>query len=960
MLVRLTRSGDAPKIAEMSPSDVFLGQVFSHYRVLEKLDRGGMGIVYRAEDLELSRFVAIKLLPDNLPRDQMASDRFLREARAAASLNHPNICTIHDFGEHEGRRFLVMELLEGQTLKQRIRGQSLTTKELLEVGMQIASVLGAAHAKGIIHRDIKPANIFLTEHEQAKLLDFGLAKQIPRDERGDQTVTSSSEDLTVAGRTLGTVAYMSPEQARGRDLDGRSDIFSLGLVFYEMATGRQAFPGSTSAEIFDGILNRTPPALSSLNPEAPRELERIINRCLEKLPSDRYASADELRVDLQNLSRALESAQPFQASQPSATAPRTAKKSSSRLGHSLAAIAATVVLLIAIFLGYSRLHRVSAYTEKDSLVLAEISNSTSDGDFDGTLKQALLVSLSQSPYFNLVSDEKIRQTLKQMERPADTRLTTEVAREICQRQGAKAVLTGTLSQLGTRYVLTLSAQDAVNGEQLAYAQTRANSKETVLDALDKASVQLRGKLGESLASLQKFDKPLEQATTSSLPALKALTLGNAQLRNGDSLEAIPFFKRAIELDPDFADAYSSLAGTYFNMAQPELALRYSEEAFKRKDRATEAERYAILSSYYFYRNQVEEAIRTYEVFTKTYPRVPTAFGNLAAQYLALGRFDKALTNSLEALKLAPENYLAYSDAAMSYLGLNRVAEAKAILQEAEHHNIGGFYLHQQLGDIAILEGDVEAQVKEDALARTNPEGELNLMGRDGSLADKHGRIREARELLTKSSVLASRLDLKELATNNMAYQATFEALVGNRKEGLQMADKIIEQSQGVNDLLNVADVYARVGKEEKALQLAKTASDQRPADTMVHNVSLPMIRATIALNHGDAAKALQELKAAENYDGAQAELLYTRGIAYLRAQDPARAVEEFNKVLSLQAFYAEDPTIALAQLGLARAHAAAGDKPKARAAYNSFFLLWKDADPNVPILKQAQFEFSQL
>ncbi|MBV9886965.1 MAG: serine/threonine protein kinase, partial [Acidobacteria bacterium] len=373
----------------MSSSDVLPGQVFSHYRILEKLDRGGMGVVYRAQDLELSRFVAIKLLPDNLPHDQMASDRFLREARAAASLNHPNICTIHDFGEHEGRRFLVMELLEGQTLKQRIRGRSLAMQELLEIGDQIAGALVAAHAKGIIHREIKPANIFLTAHGQAKLLDFGLAKQIPQDESGDQTVTSSAEDLTVAGTTLGTIAYMSPEQARGRDLDARSDIFSLGLVLYETATGKQAFSGATSAEIFDGILNRTPPALSSVNPEAPPELERIINRCLEKLPDDRYPSAAALRADLQNLSRSLGSGQPSPAHQPAPMAPAVGKKSHSHVARSAAAIVLTLALFIAIFLGYSRLHRVSAYTEKDSLVLGEISNSTSDADFDGTLKQAL-------------------------------------------------------------------------------------------------------------------------------------------------------------------------------------------------------------------------------------------------------------------------------------------------------------------------------------------------------------------------------------------------------------------------------------------------------------------------------------------------------------------------------------------------------------------------------------------
>jgi serine/threonine protein kinase/tetratricopeptide (TPR) repeat protein len=949
----------------MSSPDPLLGQIFYHYRIVEKLDRGGMGVVYRAEDLELSRFVAVKVLPDNLPHDQQASERFLREARSAAGLNHPNICTIHEFGEHAGRRFLVMELLEGQTLKQRINGRALDIRQILDIGAQISDALDAAHSKGIIHRDIKPANIFITTRGQAKLLDFGLAKQIVRDGAGDQTLTSLSGDLTTAGSTLGTIAYMSPEQALGRELDARSDIFSLGLVLYEMATGKQAFAGATTAQIFDGILNRTPTAPSGVNPDVPAELNDAITECLEKVPDARPSSAGELRTRLQSIQRALDSGRltPSEfledSGRPKAAASPTLP-SAKKYFRSAIAIAILAAVVLAIFIGYSRMNRVSAYTEKDSLVVADIANSTGDTVFDGTLKQALQVSLGQSPYFNIISDEKVAQTLKQMEKPPDTRVSAEIGREICQRQGAKALLTGSISQLGTRYVLTLIAQNAANGDQLAYAQTQASSKEGVLDALGKASGQVRGKLGESLGSLQKFDKPLEQATTPSLPALKALTLGNLQLRNGDSLEAIPFFKRAIELDHDFATAYSSLAGTYFNMGQIELALQYSEEAFKRKDRGTEAESLSIQAEYYFYRNRIQDAIHTYEVFTQTYPRIATGFGNLAAQYLALGRFDKALPNSLEAVKLAPDNYLAYSDAAMSYLGLNRPADAKAILQEAERRKIGGFYLHQQLGDIAIVQQDSAALAKEDALAKANPEGELNLLGRDGSLAARHGRLRQARELFAKSSALATRLDLKELALNNMAYLATFDSLIGSHTEALQLADKILVQSQTPTDQLNLADIYARAGREDKALQLMREAADKRAEDTMVQNVTLPMIHATIAMNHGDAAKAVDILKAAENYDAAQAELLYTRGYAYLRAGQSAQSVAEFKRVLNLGAYYSADPIISLAQLGLARAYASAGDKQQARTAYEDFLSLWKDADPDLLILKQAKAEYSKL
>ncbi len=991
-----------------------IGKEIGHYRITARLGDGGMGVVYRAEDSRLGRNVALKFLPDDLARDPNALERFTREARAASALDHPNICTIYEIGEADGITFIAMQFLEGATLKQIIGTQPMSLDQILDIGTQIADALDAAHAKGIIHRDIKPANIFVDTRNRVKLLDFGLAKQTGAD-RG-ATVTSNAtvvsdatilndtdSNLTSPGTAVGTVAYMSPEQALGKPLDLRTDLFSFGVVLYQMSTGSAPFSGQTTAAIFDAILHRAPTAPVRLNPDMPAGLERIIDKLLEKDPEMRYQSAADVRSDLKRLRRETDSSRVvLAASDDAAASPhsrvigaagsgsiRTAPGSAAaaqfesshsatagsgatgasllaRMGWKLWAPVAVVGVAAISIGGYMFAHKPAMLAEKDSVVIADFTNTTGDTVFDGTLRQGLSVQLEQSPYLNILSDAQITQTMSLMGHPPMERLTDDMARQVCVRSNSHATIEGSISQIGNQYSLILKAVNCSSGATLTSVEATAQDKNHVLTSLNDLASSIRGKLGESLRSVQKYDAPLEMATTTSLDALKSYSMGReALIQRADNTAAITLFERAAELDPNFAMAYASLGTVYNNAGKNELSRESMQKAYDLKDRVSDRERFYITSHYeHFYTGNYEKAISIYELQQQTYPADSGPIDlNLGVIYQQLGELEKAKATYLEAAKKQPDSQLVMGQLTGIYIATMHLDEARAMLDKAFANEKESDDYHVTLLQIAFFADDSAAVKREIDWLAAKPEVTSRLLEFEANMAVYHGQIAKALDLDRRSrAAAAGNQSKKQIASGNAGISET-ELLVGETDQAKKDAENAIASVTEKSPQLTAAITLAMTGDSARAQSVHDDISKRFPEDTIMQNLFLPFLQAAIEYGRGNFAKAIDLLQPVTQYELSgftNLDPAYLRGMTYLKLNKGAEAAAEFQKLIDHRGVVGTSITGPLAHLGVARARVLQNDTAGARTEYQNFLALWKDADPNLPILKQAQEEYAKL
>ena len=978
----------------------------SRYRILEKLGAGGMGEVYLAEDTKLGRKVALKILAEELTQNRDRLSRFDQEAYAASALNHPNILTIYEMGDDNGRHYIATEFIDGMTLRRRLGGAPMELTEILDIAIQITGALDEAHAAGIIHRDIKPENVMIRKNGHVKVLDFGLAKLVDPASGADDTDTEAVTRALVqtdAGVVLGTSHYMSPEQARGKTIDARTDIWSLGVMLYEMAAGRPPFAGETKTDVIVAIAKAEPIPLARFAPNLPQEFEWIVLKALRKNVDERYQTVKELESDLRKLKQRVEFQSELERSMgpehltgalaafpdtdmahlpahlsthtsavpphlTSAVPSATTRASSAeyivneirRHKTRSALIGLGVVLIVVAIVYFVAARRTPALTDKDTILLADFVNTTGDPVFDATLKQALAVQLRQSPYLDIMSEDRLRDALKFMDKSPDERVTREIAREICERLGIKAMLVGSISGVGSHYAISLEALNAKSGDTIASDQVEAEGKEQVLKALGQAASRLRERLGESLASIQKFDAPIEQVTTSSLEALRYYSLGLEQHSSGQYAQAIPFYQRAIDVDSRFAIAYARLATCYNYTKQYEAARAASAKAYEYRDRASEREKLYVSWNYFgAVTGELNTAANALEVWKRTYPRDWEPHNLLAVRYTLTGPFDKAMEEASEAVRLNPKEAKAHANLAIAYIGLNRYDEAKQVLTQALAQKLETEAMHNHLfhlgfvnGDAAVMKQELDwGAAKSPALAQTW----------QAQAAEFYGQSAKADQFSQQALDIAQRNGAKEVAAQILLEQAVRHAAFRDCAKVAELTNKALASSRDLSSLRQSANALSACGESSGAQSLVDEMQKRFATDTLSNSVSIPLIRAQLELSRGNAAQAVQLLESARKYDAfGDFWPQYVRAQAYLKQGNGMQAAAEFKNILEHRGWYPLSPLYALAQLGYARAAVLNSDNATARKSYQDFFQLWKDADPALPFLAEAHQEYDKL
>ncbi len=956
------------------------GKPFGHYEVIKQIGAGGMGEVYLAKDTRLERKTAIKVLPGNLAQDRERMQRFVREAKSASALNHPNIITIYEIGETDKTHFIATEYIEGDTLRERLQGSPINLKSALEIAIQVASALDAAHRTGIVHRDIKPENVMIRPDGLVKILDFGIAKLTEKPGVTDLEAPTVMNAQTSLGMIIGTAAYMSPEQARGQTVDARSDIFSFGVMLYEMLAGKRPFEGENAIETIGSILNKDPVPLSRQTPEVPHEIERIINKTLRKDREERYQTVKDVLIDLKDLKQDLE----FQNKLERTAAPdREAKTQvvdattsdvashpasttkyiiNSITHHKRVAVLALIPLVIAAAALFFFLNRKPALTERDTILLTDFVNTTGDAVFDLTLKQALAVQLGQTPFLNIYPDDRIQETLRLMNRKPDERITKDVAREICERNGIKAMLLGSIANLGNNYVITLEALNPRTGEALAREQIEAAGKEQVLGKLGDAAKKLRGKLGESLQTIEKFDASVEQATTSSLEALKAFSIGQQLQMAGKNNESIPFHKRAVELDPNFASAYKNLGEAYFFAGQRDRAAEPFTKAFELRERVSGREKFNITARYYQHVvGDVDKTVETLELWKQTYPRQWNPRYDLASYYNDVGQHEKAVEEAQEAISLNLHGLLPYSQLANAFAKLNRFEEAKATIEQVLARGQDSIRFRSLIYRIAFVQGDRAKMQQQIDLARGMTDEET-MHFEEGRVAMFSGQVSRAEKLFRRRIELAEQRDSKDAVSQTYSEFAIWNSFFGNCEETKRSIANAFSISRG-EEALNLSGIALAVCRETSQGESIGAEIAKRKSRDVTSISVLPEMRAAIEISRNNPAKAVEILESTrilERGSGIPGRATYLRGIAYLRQNAGTEAMNEFQKILDRRGEFDTSPFFPLAHLGLARAAAIAGDTTKSRQAYQDFFALWKDADADIPILVEAKQEYEKL